>query len=125
MLGTSNSTSQNSTVSKHSSDIQNFSKLLKKLETENVNIDELKILKTEHTYLEKLRNQRQKVLHFLLDRFKTSSLSTHKVNNNFNWSKSKTELNPFFCVNTNKPFKFSRMNWKEKGKKEFILRTQL
>lgn len=32
-------------------EIQNFSKLLRKLEMENVNIDEIRLLKNEHTYL--------------------------------------------------------------------------
>jgi hypothetical protein len=38
--------SKSSTNNHNQNDIQNFSKLLRKLEMENVNIDEIRILKT-------------------------------------------------------------------------------
>lgn len=39
----------------------NFSKMLRRLEMDNVGLPELRQLKQEHTYLEKLRQQRTKV----------------------------------------------------------------
>lgn len=42
-------------------DFQNFGKLLKRLEIDNVAIPELRQLKQEHAYLEKLKMQRIKV----------------------------------------------------------------
>jgi len=42
----------------------NFSKMLRKLEIDNVGLPELRQLKQEHAYLEKLRQQRTKVCLF-------------------------------------------------------------
>jgi hypothetical protein len=52
-----------------------FSKMLRKLEMENVALPELRQLKQEHTYLEKLRQQRSKVL-IMPRRSKSSNPST-------------------------------------------------
>ena len=38
-----------------------FSKLLKQIDSKNVGLTEIKMLKQEHDYLEKLRQQRVKV----------------------------------------------------------------
>lgn len=42
-------------------DFSSFSKLLKQIDTKNVGMTEIKMLKQEHDYLEKLRQQRMKV----------------------------------------------------------------
>jgi hypothetical protein len=42
-------------------DLNSFGKLLRKLEIDNVAIPELRQLKQEHAYLEKLKMQRYKV----------------------------------------------------------------
>lgn len=42
-------------------DLWNFTKMLRKLEMENVGLPELRQLKQEHSYLEKLRQQRSRV----------------------------------------------------------------
>ena len=58
----------------------NFGKLLKKLEIDNIAIPELRQLKQEHSYLEKLKHQRVKVPLLPL-RSKNSRPSTTTLNN--------------------------------------------
>ena len=51
-------------IKMHHSDlggISNFSSVLKQLESDNIGVAELRLLKQEHTYLEKLRVQRARV----------------------------------------------------------------
>lgn len=58
-------------------ELGNFSKLLRKLEMDNVSIPELRLLKQEHAYLEKLRQQRLKIeeLKFKYDESESRSTS--------------------------------------------------
>ena len=51
-------------------EFSSFSKLLKQIDSKNVGLSQIKMLKQQHEYLDKLRQQRVKVRECLYDRYK-------------------------------------------------------